>query len=123
MVFTFGGNHNSGKTALFNQLAGSNQYVGNFPCVTVGQKTGEITGYKDLSIVDLPGIYSLTPYTSEEILARDFLLKRCSPGHSRVARLVEDRAQKWEFPCGLRPQGSSREMTHSKDPFPWQKRN
>ena len=76
MIFALAGNQNCGKTTLFNQLTGSNQHVGNFPGVTVEQKTGEITGHKGVSIVDLPGIYSLSPYTSEEILTRDFLLKQ-----------------------------------------------
>ena len=76
MIFALVGNQNSGKTTLFNQLTGSNQHVGNFPGVTVEQKIGEIHEQKGLSIVDLPGIYSLSPYSSEEILTRDFLLKR-----------------------------------------------
>jgi ferrous iron transport protein B len=76
MVFALAGNQNCGKTTLFNQLTGSNQHVGNFPGVTVDQKSGEIIGYKGVSIVDLPGIYSLSPYTSEEIITRDFLLKQ-----------------------------------------------
>jgi len=80
MVFALAGNQNCGKTTLFNQLTGSNQHVGNFPGVTVDQKSGEIIGYKDTSIVDLPGIYSLSPYTSEEIITRDFLLKQKPDG-------------------------------------------
>ncbi|MCL1930196.1 MAG: ferrous iron transport protein B, partial [Treponema sp.] len=80
MKFALAGNQNSGKTTLFNQLTGLNQHVGNFPGVTVEQKSGEITGYKDASIVDLPGIYSLSPYTSEEIVTRDFLLKQKPDG-------------------------------------------
>jgi ferrous iron transport protein B len=76
MIIALAGNQNCGKTALFNQLTGSNQRVGNFPGVTVEQKTGNITGYKNISVVDLPGIYSLSPYSSEEILTRDFLLKQ-----------------------------------------------
>ena len=63
MVFALAGNQNSGKTTLFNALTGSNQHVGNFPGVTVEQKTGEIRGVKDASVVDLPGIYSIRPYT------------------------------------------------------------
>ena len=74
MIIALAGNQNSGKTTLFNQLTGSNRRVGNFPGVTVEQKTGSIIGYKDASLVDLPGIYSLSPYTSEEIITRDFLL-------------------------------------------------
>jgi ferrous iron transport protein B len=79
MIFALAGNQNSGKTTLFNQLTGSNQHVGNFPGVTVDQKIGDIIGYK-ASIVDLPGIYSLSPYTSEEIITRDFLLKQKPDG-------------------------------------------
>jgi len=80
MIFALAGNQNCGKTTLFNQLTGSNQHVGNFPGVTVDQKTGNIIGYKDVSIVDLPGIYSLSPYTSEEIVTRDFLIKQKPDG-------------------------------------------
>ncbi len=72
--FALIGNQNSGKTTLFNQLTGSNQHVGNFPGVTVDRKDGYILGYKDRVITDLPGIYSLSPYTNEEIVTRDFLL-------------------------------------------------
>ncbi len=68
------GNQNCGKTTLFNQLTGSNQHVGNFPGVTVEKKTGEIRGHPDLTVIDLPGIYSLSPYTSEEVIARDQLV-------------------------------------------------
>lgn len=74
MVFALAGNQNSGKTTLFNALTGSNQHVGNFPGVTVDQKTGEIRGVKDAQVVDLPGIYSIRPYTQEEIVSRDFIL-------------------------------------------------
>ena len=74
MIFALAGNQNSGKTTLFNALTGSNQHVGNFPGVTVEQKTGEIRGVKDASVVDLPGIYSIRPYTQEEIVSRDFIL-------------------------------------------------
>jgi len=80
MKFALAGNQNSGKTTLFNQLTGLNQHVGNFPGVTVEQKSGDITGYKDASIVDLPGVYSLSPYTNEEIVTRDFLLKQKPDG-------------------------------------------
>lgn len=74
MVFALAGNQNSGKTTLFNALTGSNQHVGNFPGVTVDQKSGEIRGVKNASVVDLPGIYSIRPYTQEEIVSRDFIL-------------------------------------------------
>jgi ferrous iron transport protein B len=85
MIFALAGNQNCGKTTLFNQLTGSNQHVGNFPGVTVDQKSGEIIGYKDTSIVDLPGIYSLSPYTSEENITRDFLLKQKPDGIINIA--------------------------------------
>ena len=75
MIFALAGNQNCGKTTLFNQLTGSNQHVGNFPGVTVDQKSGAIRGQKDCTVVDLPGIYSLRPYTAEEIVTRDFILK------------------------------------------------
>ena len=75
MIFALGGNQNCGKTTLFNQLTGSNQHVGNFPGVTVDKKEGTIRGHNDCLVVDLPGIYSLSPYTSEEIVTRDFLIK------------------------------------------------
>lgn len=74
MVFALAGNQNCGKTTLFNQLTGSNQHVGNFPGVTVERKEGVIRGHKDTSVVDLPGIYSLSPYTNEEIVTRDYLI-------------------------------------------------
>lgn len=69
------GNQNCGKTTLFNALTGSNQHVGNFPGVTVEQKSGTIKKHSDIKLVDLPGIYSLTPYTMEEIVSTDFLIK------------------------------------------------
>ncbi|MEG0178760.1 MAG: ferrous iron transport protein B [Oscillospiraceae bacterium] len=75
MIIALAGNQNCGKTTLFNQLTGSNQHVGNFPGVTVDKKEGNVRGYEDVSVVDLPGIYSLSPYTSEEIVTRDFLMK------------------------------------------------
>ena len=74
MIFALAGNQNCGKTTLFNALTGANQHVGNFPGVTVEQKSGEIRGVKNASVVDLPGIYSIRPYTQEEIVARDFIL-------------------------------------------------
>ena len=72
--FALVGNQNCGKTTLFNQLTGSNQHVGNFPGVTVDRKDGQIQGIPNSCITDLPGIYSLSPYTSEEVVARDFIL-------------------------------------------------
>jgi ferrous iron transport protein B len=80
MIFALAGNQNCGKTTLFNQLTGSNQHVGNFPGVTVEGKDGIVRGHKDTIVVDLPGIYSLSPYTSEEIVTRDFLLKQHPDG-------------------------------------------
>lgn len=74
MILALAGNQNCGKTTLFNQLTGSNQHVGNFPGVTVDRKSGEIRGHKNCEVVDLPGIYSIRPYTNEEIVARDFLI-------------------------------------------------
>ena len=80
MIFALAGNQNSGKTTLFNALTGSNQHVGNFPGVTVDQKIGEIRGAKNCSVVDLPGIYSLRPYTQEEIVSRDFIINEHPDG-------------------------------------------
>ena len=74
LTFALVGNQNSGKTTLFNQLTGSNQHVGNFPGVTVDRKDGAIRGKKDTLITDLPGIYSMSPYSSEELVSRDFVL-------------------------------------------------
>lgn len=74
MTFALVGNQNCGKTTLFNQLTGSSQHVGNFPGVTVEKKEGTILKHKQATVVDLPGIYSLSPYTSEEVVTRDFLL-------------------------------------------------
>lgn len=75
ITFGLAGNQNSGKTSLFNQLTGSNQRVGNFPGVTVDRKDGQIRGHSEATVTDLPGIYSLSPYTSEEIVTREFILK------------------------------------------------
>lgn len=80
MIFALAGNQNCGKTTLFNALTGSNQHVGNFPGVTVDQKMGSIRGERDCSVVDLPGIYSLRPYTQEEIVTRDFILNQKPDG-------------------------------------------
>ncbi len=74
LTFALAGNQNSGKTTLFNQLTGSNQHVGNFPGVTVDRKSGPIKGHPDTLVTDLPGIYSLSPYSSEEIVSRQFIL-------------------------------------------------
>ena len=75
LTFALAGNQNCGKTTLFNQLTGSNQHVGNFPGVTVDRKDGVIRGYKETLVTDLPGIYSMSPYSSEELVTRDFLLR------------------------------------------------
>ncbi|MBE5958232.1 MAG: ferrous iron transport protein B [Lachnospiraceae bacterium] len=75
LTFALVGNQNCGKTTLFNQLTGSNQHVGNFPGVTVDRKDGPIRGHKNTLVTDLPGIYSMSPYSNEEIVSRDFVLK------------------------------------------------
>ncbi len=75
VLIALAGNQNCGKTTLFNRLTGSNQHVGNFPGVTVEKKMGIIKNFKEATLVDLPGIYSLSPYTSEEVVTRDFILK------------------------------------------------
>ena len=75
LTFALAGNQNSGKTTLFNQLTGSNQHVGNFPGVTVEQKKGTIIGHDDCEVVDLPGIYSLSPYSDEELVSRRYILE------------------------------------------------
>ena len=75
LTFALAGQQNSGKTTLFNQLTGANQHVGNFPGVTVDRKDGVIKGHPDTLVTDLPGIYSLSPYTSEEIVSREFIMK------------------------------------------------
>ena len=75
LSFALVGNQNCGKTTLFNQLTGSNQHVGNFPGVTVDRKDGMIRGHADTSITDLPGIYSMSPYSSEELVSRNFVIK------------------------------------------------
>ena len=69
------GNPNSGKTTLFNALTGSNQFVGNWPGVTVEKKEGKLKKHDDVMIMDLPGIYSMSPYSSEEIVSRNFVLE------------------------------------------------
>ena len=80
MIFALAGNQNCGKTTLFNQLTGSNQHVGNFPGVTVDRKDGVIRGHSEATVTDLPGIYSLSPYTSEEIVTREFILREHPDG-------------------------------------------
>ena len=80
ITFALAGNQHCGKTTLFNQLTGSNQHVGNFPGVTVDRKSGEIRGHENTLVTDLPGIYSLSPYTAEEIVSREFILKENPKG-------------------------------------------
>ena len=80
MILALAGNQNCGKTTLFNALTGSNQHVGNFPGVTVDQKIGDVKGEKNCQVVDLPGIYSLRPYTQEEIVTRDFIINQKPDG-------------------------------------------
>ena len=75
LTYALVGNQNCGKTTLFNQLTGANQHVGNFPGVTVDRKDGAIKGYSDTNVTDLPGIYSMSPYSSEEIVSRNFVLQ------------------------------------------------
>ena len=74
MIVALIGNQNSGKTTVFNQMTGSNQKVGNFPGVTVSKKEATLRGHSDFTVVDLPGIYSLSPYTLEEVISRNYLL-------------------------------------------------
>ena len=80
LTFALAGNQNCGKTTLFNQLTGSNQHVGNFPGVTVDRKSGVIRDYPNTEITDLPGIYSMSPYTSEEIVTRQFIINEKPTG-------------------------------------------
>jgi ferrous iron transport protein B len=80
LTFALAGNQNCGKTTLFNQLTGANQHVGNFPGVTVDQKSGAIREHPETEVTDLPGIYSMSPYTSEEIVSRQFILKEKPKG-------------------------------------------
>ena len=75
ITIALAGNPNCGKTTMFNLLTGSNQYVGNWPGVTVEKKEGKLKGHKDVTIADLPGIYSLSPYTLEEVVTRDYIIK------------------------------------------------
>ncbi len=86
LTFALVGNQNSGKTTLFNQLTGSSQHVGNFPGVTVDRKDGVIRGHSDTLVTDLPGIYSMSPYSSEELVSRDFVLK----GHPKAIINIVD---------------------------------
>ena len=76
LTFALAGQQNCGKTTLFNQLTGANQHVGNFPGVTVDRKDGVIKGHPETSVTDLPGIYSLSPYTAEEVVSREFIMQQ-----------------------------------------------
>lgn len=80
LTFALAGNQNCGKTTLFNQLTGSNQHVGNFPGVTVDRKSGSIKGHPDTEVTDLPGIYSMSPYTAEEIVSREYIVNEKPKG-------------------------------------------
>ena len=80
------GNPNSGKTTLFNALTGSNQFVGNWPGVTVEKKEGKLKKHDDVTIMDLPGIYSLSPYTLEEVVARNYLIDQRPAAKQRPKR-------------------------------------
>ncbi|MGN1115086.1 MAG: ferrous iron transport protein B, partial [Candidatus Ornithomonoglobus sp.] len=85
LTFALAGNQNCGKTTLFNQLTGANQHVGNFPGVTVDRKTGTIKGHPETLVTDLPGIYSLSPYSSEEIVSRRFIINDRPTGIINIA--------------------------------------
>ncbi len=85
LTFALAGNQNCGKTTLFNQLTGSNQHVGNFPGVTVDRKSGAIRGYPNTLVTDLPGIYSMSPYSSEEIVTRQFIINEKPAGIINIA--------------------------------------
>ena len=85
LTFALAGNQNCGKTTLFNQLTGSNQHVGNFPGVTVDRKDGTIRSHPEATVTDLPGIYSLSPYSSEEVVTRDFLINTHPSGIINIA--------------------------------------
>ena len=85
LTFALAGNQNCGKTTLFNQLTGANQHVGNFPGVTVEQKSGSIRGNQNTLVTDLPGIYSMSPYSSEEIVTREFIIKEKPTGIINIA--------------------------------------
>ena len=90
------GNPNCGKTTLFNALTGANQYVGNWPGVTVEKKEGKLKGNKDVIITDLPGIYSLSPYTLEEVVARNYLIQEYPDAIINIpGNLCRTNAQFW----------------------------
>ena len=86
ITIALAGNPNCGKTTMFNALTGANQYVGNWPGVTVERKEGRLKKNKDVKVADLPGIYSLSPYTQEEVVSRDYLL---SPAPDSILNIVD----------------------------------
>ena len=104
MILALAGNQNCGKTTLFNALTGSNQHVGNFPGVTVDQKVGTVKKTRDgsdVKIVDLPGIYSLSPYSSEEIVSRDYIFNEKPDG---IINIVDAPARRTRPSDGHRAQ-------------------
>ena len=105
LTFALAGNQNCGKTTLFNQLTGSNQHVGNFPGVTVDRKSGVIRGYSNTEITDLPGIYSLSPYSSEEIVTREFIIGEKPKGIINIvdATNIERNLYYWVWCIGRGP--------------------
>lgn len=94
LTFALAGNQNSGKTTLFNQLTGANQHVGNFPGVTVDRKDGAIRGHEATLVTDLPGIYSMSPYSSEELVTRDFVLDKHPHG---IINIVDATNIEWNL--------------------------
>ena len=105
MKIALAGNPNCGKTTMFNDLTGSSQYVGNWPGVTVEKKEGKLRGHKDVIITDLPGIYSLSPYTLEEVVSRDYLLNEQPGGRDQPGAqpLFDHPDFGAGHPCGYRP--------------------
>lgn len=93
ITIALAGNPNCGKTTMFNALTGSSQYVGNWPGVTVEKKEGKLKNHKDVVIQDLPGIYSLSPYTLEEVVARGYLVKERPDAIINIVERHQHRAQ------------------------------
>ena len=100
LKFALVGNQNCGKTTLFNRLTGSKQHVGNFPGVTVDRKDGAIKGHPDTLITDLPGIYSMSPYSSEEIVSRNFVCRK-SPMQSSTSSMSPILSEIFTLPCSF----------------------
>ena len=94
ITIALAGNPNSGKSTLFNRVTGSNQYVGNWPGVTVEKKTGKYVKDKEIAFTDLPGTYSLSPYTLEEMVSRDYLLNEHPSAPISTSRLAHARDRK-----------------------------